>query len=355
MKVRRLSVLLGKEFLHGPKNFIFIWTLVVPIVISLVVSLVFGSLFSGKSKLGIMDEGGSKMVQMARELSSITVREYNTASELKRAVESGAVDSGVIIPQGFDGSVTREEKIEMTVYVWGESLAKDRAVLGATIVRLVRDLSDQEAPVALESIYLGDEKSVPWNDRLLPFIVLMGVFFGGIILPATLVINEKEKRTLQAAVVTPATLGEIFISKGILGLILSMIMGVLILIINQVFIREFGLLILLLFLGGVMAITLGLTVGALVKNLSTLFAVWKVGGILLFGPVIIYMFPKIPQWIGNIFPTYYLLEPIVSVTQKGGRWPDVSTNIFILIAIDVLFMVILAVVMKRLVKKRNGI
>ena len=88
-------------------------------------------------------------------------------------------------------------------------------------------------------------------------------------------------------------------------------------------------------LGSIMAVEIGMIMGALLKDVSTMFAIWKSAGILLFGPAVIYMFPQIPEWIGRIFPTYYMLEPIMAISQRGAGWSEISLNIFILIGIDV--------------------
>ncbi len=77
-----------------------------------------------------------------------------------------------------------------------------------------------------------------------------------------------------------------------------------------------------------MAAEIGLLVGALVPDLNTLFTVWKTGGLLLFGPAIIYMFPQIPSWIGYIFPTYYVIRPVVDISVSGYGlsqvWPFIA-------------------------------
>jgi len=347
MSLKRVGILLGKEFWQGPKNFIFIWALVMPIVISLVFSLVFGTLFTEKPKLGVVDEGSSQMVAMIRELTSVDTKEYDSVSEIKQAVESGAVDIGMVIPAGFDSSVMQGKETELTTYIWGESLAKNRIILGAAITNLVRELAGQEAPVEIEAITMGDEVSIPWNDRLLPLLVLMAVLLGGLFLPATSVINEKEKKTLTALVVTPTTIGDIFVAKGLLGIILSLFMGIVILILNQAFGAEPVLLFLLLALGAIMAAELGLLCGALIKDITTLFAIWKGGGILLFGPAIIYMFPQIPQWIGKLFPTYYLLQPIIAISQRSGGWSDIATNVFILAGLDLILVGVVVFILRR--------
>lgn len=347
MSLRRISILLNKEFFHGSRNYIFVVTIVGPILISLVISLIFGTWLTEKPRLGIVDEGQSQLVTLSQQLPSVITNEYGTVSELKQAVESGSVDIGIVLPTGFDNIVVSGETVEVVAYVWGESLAKNRTILGVTITNLVREMAGQEAPIEIEEINLGGEVSVPWSERMLPFIVIMAVFFGGLLLPASSVINEKEKKTLDALVITPTSIEEVFASKGLLGVILSLVMGIVILILNQAFGTQPLLLILLLVLGAIMAGAVGLLCGALVKDITTLFAVWKSGGILLFGPAFIYMFPQIPQWIGGIFPTYYLLQPIVDISQRSGNWSDIALNVFILIGLDVILIGVVLLVLRR--------
>ncbi len=104
---------------------------------------------------------------------------------------------------------------------------------------------------------------------------------------------------------------------------------------------------LVLALGAIMAVELGLFLGALIRDVTTLFTVWKLGAILLFGPAIVYMFPQIPEWVGKVFPTYYLIQPIVEMSQQGGSWPDISTNVFILIVVDMFLASVVMVALKR--------
>ncbi len=347
MSLRNVGVLLGKELVQGPKGFIFIWALVLPVVLSFVLSLIFGTLFSETPELGIIDEGNSEITAMLGESDSVIYKEYDTLSELKQAVENGVVDMGIVLPDGFDNALKRGQKTELTAYVWGESLAKDRIILVVTIADLMREIAGQEAPVEIESIILGDEEIIPWSDRLLPFIVLMAVFLGGVFLPATSIIDEKEKKTLDALIVTPTSIGDVLITKGLFGVILSIFIGVVVLLLNQAFGSQPLLLVLLLLLGAVMAAEIGLICGVIFKDFTTLFAVWKSGGVLLFGPAVIYMFPQIPQWIGRIFPTYYLLEPIVTISQRGGGWPEIATNVFILIGIDVILIGLIILALRK--------
>jgi len=347
MSLKRVGILLGKEFLHGSKGYIFIFSIVAPLVISLMISLIFGTLFTGKPKLGVLDEGNSQLIALIQELDTLDVREYDDAAAIRQAVERGAVDIGIALPADFDLSVTGGKKVEIQAYTWGESLAKNRSIIAVTVTNLIRDMTGQESPVNIETITLGNEVSIPWNDRLLPVIVLVAVFLGGLMLPATSIINEKAKKTFEALVVTPTSVSDILTAKGMAGIIISLFMGVLILIINQAFGSQPLLLVMVLVLGGIMAVEIGVILGVLLKDFTSLFTIWKTAGILLFAPVFIYMFPEIPRWVGNIFPTYYIIQPIVDISQLGGGWPEIAVNVFILIGLDVVLLGIAAAVVRK--------
>ncbi len=346
MSLKRILILLGKELIHSSKNFLFIWVVLAPILISLLVSLVFGTLFSEKPKLGVFDQGTSQIVEMLKKLDSLTVKKYESVAGLKVAVEKGVVDLGMVLPPDFDNQVKTGVKTRVSVYVWGESLAKNRIMVGIIIASRVRELSGLENPVIVESITIGEGEAIPWNDRLFPLVVLMAVFLGGLFLPASSIIGEKVKGTIQAIIVTPTSLIDVLFAKGLMGILVSLLMGIIILFLNQAFGAHPWLLILLLFLGGIMAVIIGMISGTFVKDFTTLFAIWKSCGILLFFPAFMYMFPKIPAWLGWFFPTYYLIQPIVELTQKGGGWLDIRTDVFFLIGIDLLILGLLVFLIK---------
>ena len=347
MCLKRIGILLRKEFFQGPKNFMFIWALVAPVLISLVVSLAFGSLFSHKASLGIVDEGDSQLVSLIADSSSVSSREYDDVADLEGSVADGTLDGGVVLPDGFDTSVLADEEVEIDFYLWGESLAKDRILLTVTITDSVRELAGKESPLEIQTLVLGNEESIPWEDRLLPFIVLMTVFIAGIALPGTSLLYEKEKRTLDALAVTPTTIGEIFVAKGLLGVIMGFCMGIVILVINQALGSQPGLLLILLLLGAIMAAGTGLLLASLFRDTMTFFANMKMIGLLLYAPVIIYLFPELPQWIGQFFPTYYIVEPIVEISQRGGGWAEIAPEVFTLIGLNVVLITLVAFVVRK--------
>jgi ABC-2 type transport system permease protein len=175
----------------------------------------------------------------------------------------------------------------------------------------------------------------------------MSIMMAGLMVPATSIVTEKTKRTLTALAVSPATLLDIFAAKGLLGLLMSMFGGIMILILNRAFTGHTLLLLLVLLMGAAVSALSGVLLGAAVKDINTLFATMKGLGIFLYGPGIVQMFPEIPQWIGRLFPTYYILQPVLDVTQNNANFRDISLDLAILGSLILLLTGIVVVLAQR--------
>ncbi len=344
MHLGRIGVLLKKELTHGAKSYFFIYALVAPLVGTLLVHLIFGSITSSKPKLGILDRGSSAIVESLTHLDAINLKAFPSPGELKAAVRYGSRDVGIIFPKHFDTLIKKGGLTTLMVYIWGESLLKNRAMVSSAIMHQIRDFSGKKTLIDINLIPVGEKSNISTKDRYIPAIVLMAIFISGFAIPSTSLVAEKEKRTLGAVVTTPVTQTDIFMAKGAVGIIISMVMGVLILILNQSFNSQLGLTIMLLFLGAIMATCFGLILGAFVKDISSVYSAIQGLGIFIYTPGIVHIFPGIPNWIGKLFPTYYVINPLIKITRGGGDWTTIKTEVFILIAILAILLAILVIV-----------
>jgi len=348
MNLKRIITLFWRDFRQGARGFLFIFSIVTPIVVSLILSLVFGTIFSGKPRLGIVDEGGSELARRAHALSSVIVKDYDSKQALIDAAGRGAIDVGMLLPATFDQDVRANTETEIVVYVWGESLVKDRAIIVTVISRTLRAMLGQAVPINIVTETVGTAESIPWQERLLPLVVLLAVFVGGFLVPATSLVEERQRRTLTAVSTTPATLGEVFAAKGLLGVLLSTLTGLIILAMNSAFGTRPALLLLTLVLAAAMATLIGLILGAVNKDINALFATVKSMGILLYAPAILYMFPNIPKWIGYLFPTYYAISPIIAISRDNAVLADVALELGVLLALIAVLIGVLALLSNRL-------
>ena len=335
MNLRRVAVLLAKELKYGSRSFLFVFAVVMPIVVSLVISLIFGKFSTGKPKLGIVDEGNSQLTTQFVETDYIRGEEYDSAAALREAVEVGAVDVGLVIPANFDQQFVEGLQTSLNVYVWGESLLKNRAVLSAAMAEGIVALAGREVPVMINSTTVGEGEGLAWDERLLPLIVLMSIILGGSMVPATSIVEERMKRTLGALTITPMSLSEVFLSKALLGILVSVGMAVIVLVLNQAFGGQPLLFVSVLLLGAMLAAAFGLLLGAATKDINTLFAVIKGTGLFLYAPAILELFPSVPGWIAKLFPTYYIINPILQITQQGAGLGDIVLDVGILMGLIV--------------------
>ena len=333
MNPRLVGVALGKDLVRGPKNFLFIWAILAPLVISFVFSFAIGSFLADEPTLGVMVERESKLPERMEKLEGVKVKNYTSLEDLKSSVERGSLDMGVVLPEGLATGNLSNDSLVINTFVWGSSRASDRAMMKSSLVDGIQRVLGGDPPIDVEFVTLGETEFTPWKERFLPFIVLMAVFLGGAFLPAGGLIQEKERGTRKALITSPATLPEIMTAKAIVGVGVSLFVAVIILVLNGAFGTQPLLLVLALGLGGIMASEFGLISGLLLNDITSLMALWKAGGIFLFAPGFVYLFPAIPKWIGKIIPTYYYISPVVKITQEGGGWEAISVSIYILLGI----------------------
>jgi ABC-2 type transport system permease protein len=191
-----------------------------PVIATLLVQLVFGTLLAPKPRLGIVDLGASEITAVVQQLEGIEYRAVASADELKRMVRDHDLDAGLVLPAGFDEQVRAGERPLLELYISGESLASDRLIIAVTTIDLVRQVEGAPAPVDVQVVALG-EALLPISARLVPLLVLFALLLAGIFLTAFSIVQEREKRTLDALLVTPMGMNEVLAAKGILGFTLG--------------------------------------------------------------------------------------------------------------------------------------
>ena len=131
--------------------------------------------------------------------------------------------------------------------------------------------------------------------------------------------------------------GKTATGKAILGVVLAMLMGWVTLALNDAFGGELIAVTAFLLLGAVMLVELGLILGCWAKDSNALFSAVKAGGILIVAPVIFFLFPDLPQWISQLFPTYYFLSPIFEMATAGtvfnDHWVEMLVGIAVVLAL----------------------
>jgi ABC-2 type transport system permease protein len=347
MSLARTLTILLKDLRLGPRSPIFLWALIYPAVITLVVQVVFGNLFESRPRMAVVDQGRSEIALQMSKLEDIEVTLLNSVPALKQRVEGNDFDAGLVLKEGFDSAMRSGQKPLLEFYIGGESLASDRIVLAVTTLDIVRKVEGKVPPVEVEVHALGDAQALSLSIRLLPMMILFALLIAGMFVTAFGLVDEREKKTLAAVLVTPVKLSEILAAKAGLGFILAVLMAYVTLLLNGAQGAQSGALFIALMVAGLMSAEFGLIYGTVAKDSRTLFTLMKTLNIFLLAPVIFYIFPEWPQWIAKIFPTYWLINPIFEIAINNASLPDVGFELGIAIGIcGLLIIPVLALKMK---------
>jgi len=317
MNMYTIFSIVRKDLATGPRVVLLFWVVAMPLLITLLIRLIFGGLVDRPPRLGIVDQGRSSISLEAAGIDEIDVVFPGSVSDLKKQVESHDLDAGLVLQEGFDEAVKAGDAPQLEFYIAGESLASDRITLAVTALDLVRAVAGQPAPVSVEMKTVGDGAAVPLVDRLVPMLVLLAVTLSSIFLPAASLIQERETKTLSAVLVTPARVGEFMLAKGFVAFVLSLSSGVFTAALNLGFGEQFSTTLLIILGASFLCVPIGLALGAAVKDMSTMCAIWKTGALVLFAPAILMLFPSVPRWIAMIFPTYYFIGPLYDVNVEA--------------------------------------
>ncbi len=327
MNLGRLFSMVRKDIVLTTRESFFVLLVVMPILMTVVLNAALGTVGEETPVLGVYGDG---LVELLEEEPSIEVVTVPSLEYLREKVAEGEYDAGLVLPgPGGEG--------EARLLISGKSLLSERLTIGATLMNVYRkSVNAQERAVYEIRVIGGGEFSL--KVRLIPFLLIVATAIGGFIISSSL-IEEREMKTLNAVLVTPITYSEVILAKTVYGLFLGLVLGVLILVLNSSF-RGGMIVLFFLFLGTLFTVGLGLIAGAVMKNITDLIARIKIFNLFLMFPAFVVLFPQIPQWLGYFFPTYYYIDPILEVTQKGVGWADVWWEAVVLVVIDVVVLIL---------------
>ena len=347
MSIKRVLRMVLKDFSVGPRKPFFIWALLMPFALTLILQFAFGSLFEPKPRLGLVDMGSSDITAAVQELDGFEVSMVDDVDRLKGQVENHDLDAGLVLEPGFDDAVRGGEKPVFEFYMSGESLAANRIIIAVTAIEMVRKVEGSEAPVQVETVYFG-EPGLPISIRLVPVIVFYALAMSGIWVPSSSLVEEKEKGTLTAMLVTPVKINEVLAAKWLIGFIFSVFLASATLLLNQAFGPRPLEVLVVVAVAAALTSMIGLLVGVYSKTATMLFAIIKSLGIFLFVPVVFYLFPEWPQWIAKFFPLYWVIEPIWSVSVMGESLSQVWFELLVALAITIALIPVLLLLKKRI-------
>jgi len=146
---------------------------------------------------------------------------------------------------------------------------------------------------------------------LLPLLLLLAFGMTGAFVVPLLLVEEKEKRTMDFLLTSPAKLTEVIAGKGLTGVVYSVLIAVVLLALNRQMIGNWPLTTLSILLGLLLVVAIGLLMGSLFQTTMQVNTWASLALLVLIAPS--FSFPGAPAALETamrFIPTYYFVEAL---------------------------------------------
>ncbi len=316
MNARTVLVITWKDILDAIRNRYLLLSLILPIGLSLMFQLIFGGAANtGTFRVAVYDPDGSRLTENLRTADAVTLVRVGSLEELNEEAAGDAV-GGIIIPCNFDADVDSGKKPELTVFLnihkGGGELAAFRDILYQQVWAMSQAgapvrITIQEAPASDGRIR---EEGFRMDYYLLVMFLVMSLTMTGSFVVPLLLVEEKEKHTMDFLLVAPVTPAEIAAGKAVTGLVYSLLSAGVLILLNQGFSGTWPVTILAVVLGALFLVMAGLLMGSLLHTMMQINTWSTVVMMILLAPSWLSVLqPPAPiDTVIRLIPTFYLVE-----------------------------------------------
>ena len=314
-----VAAITRKDVVDAIRNRYLLTALITPLFLAVLFRILLPSGINPRSLLTVVvhDSGNSALVSELRKAPPISVVDAGSADATASEVEKRKAIGGLVVPANFDADVAADRQPELTVYVNNRKTVFEQAAFRRLLEQQLKALANRPEPVRLAWIDVdkppNEQSSVAGGlaQMLLPLLLIMTLGMIGSMIVPLLLVEEKEKRTLDFLLSSPASLMEIVAGKALTGVVYTVLIAGLLLAFNRQFVGNWLMTSLTILLGLVFVVAIGLLLGSFLNNTMQVNT-WA-GSVLLvlLAPSFPSLgLPAVVDTVMRFVPTYYLSEAL---------------------------------------------
>ncbi|OGO04207.1 MAG: ABC transporter permease [Chloroflexi bacterium RBG_13_54_9] len=251
---------------------------------------------------------------------------------LRKGVIEGRYVAGVALPADIMERLMSGQKPQVKLYFTSDAPGEIKDAVGVLITEFAYLQTGQSLAIEVSEEILGQDMigmQIPPRDRLRPLLAVFILLVETMGL-ATLIGEEVERRTIQALLVTPMTVRDLFAAKGIMGVSLAFGQATLFMAVVGGMSGQPLIMLATLLLGAVLVTGIGFLIGSLARDMLSVMPWVLVVFIPLVIPSFNVMFPgTFTGWV-KVIPSYYLVDTVHRVSNFGAGWGDIWRNLLML-------------------------
>jgi ABC-2 type transport system permease protein len=356
MNLNVVSAITRKDVVDAIRHRYLLTALVTPLFVALLFRVLLPGVNDNKFlTIVVYDAGDSGLVTELRKTPQISVVLADSADTTGREVERIKAIGGLVVPAGFDAELNANKQPELTVYVNNQKTIFEQAAFRRLLDQLVRSFAKQPEPARL--VWVDVDKAASdrplggnsLNQMLLPMLLILTFGMTGAFVVPLLIVEEKEKRTLDFLLSSPASLNEIIAGKALTGVVYTVLIAGILMGLNRHSIQNWPLTSLTIVVGLLFVVGVGLVIGSVLKNTMQVNTWAGLVLILLLAP----SFPLVGiiGWFEKamrIIPTYYLSEAL-----KMSMAGNISLQLWLYLAVLLVCTVIVFFAAARALHRRG--
>ena len=267
----------------------------------------------------------------------LNIEMVDSEEALREAVIDGEYVAGVAVSSDMLAAVGAGQKARATLYFASDTPEDVREAVVTLFTQLALPVAGPSPAIEFTEKVLGPDMvgmQIPHRDRMVPLLAFALLLFETFGL-ATLISEEAERRTIQALLITPATVRDLFTAKAVVGVGLAFVQAALFMAIVGGLSDEPLMVLTALLLGAVLVTGVGFLMAALGKDLMSVMGWGIVVMVPLSIPAFGVIFPGTVSGWAEVVPSYYLVETVHQASNVGAGWGDIWQNLMILLGFNV--------------------
>jgi len=248
-------------------------------------------------------------------MESVEIVRCDSADQVRETVEKEA-NGGLVLPPQFDEAVAQGDKPVLQVYVNAKKGGGGSGFFRQFVQEQLLELAGQELPADVRLEILNappeeeEEEQFDVKQYLLVMWLVLGLAMTGAFVVPTLLAEEKEKHTLAAILVSPASYVDVVAAKAIVGLVYSLLIAFILLALNGGLVGNLPLLFTVILLSSLVLVEIGLLMGGFFENVTQVNT-WSTFVMLpLMLPGMLPSFSGVLDVVMRFIPTYYTIDAI---------------------------------------------
>jgi ABC-2 type transport system permease protein len=252
--------------------------------------------------LVLLDEGNSQLVTMLEESTTFNpLLTTSTEAFEGKLDDADVLDVGLVIPADFDHRLEAGEQPVLRGYVmWPRRAAVDELRLEYEH-RLAELLGQPVSIDVAEPIHFQPDSL--GSTVMVAVTLVIVIFFAGTFTVPHLILDEKQTKTMDVLLVSPAGSSHVVAGKALAGAFYCLTSAAVAVLINWTSVMNWGLVIIGILCSTLFAVGLGLLLGIMLDNRQQMM-IWAFvpANILLIPVFLNAMEPILPQAVASVLP-----------------------------------------------------